>query len=258
MRYSVICVCRMAGDSLLRTVSSVMEQDTDDLEMIIKSDGTDEEVIGKLPKDPRLCVVSEEDNGIYDAMNRAVSMAEGDYILFLGAGDTLYDRSVLSDVLRSGRDTDIIYGDVFEETSGHKVCPAREITPFVCFRNIPCHQSCLYRRELLEDHPFETGYRVRADYEQFLGLVLKEGATTGYIPRIIASYEGNGWSESPEGRKLSLKEHRKITEKYFSRGQLFLYRAYMVLTLSSLRGRLEQSPVTSALYNRIRNALRGG
>ncbi len=261
MRFSVICVCRMAGEKLLDTVGSVMKQDMPDFEMLIKSDGTDEEILPRLPGDSRVRVISEPDNGIYDAMNRALSEAVGDYVVFLGAGDRLYDEKVLSEVSEAAsREEDtpgIIYGDVIEETTGQKVCPPPVITPFVCFRNVPCHQSCFYKRELLMKHPFVPKYRVRADYEQFLNLVLREKAKTLYIPRLVARYEGGGFSESPEGLKMSRQEHRDITVMYFPGGRLLLYRAYLLLTLAPLRRKLEQSPATTAAYNDIRNKLRG-
>lgn len=261
MRFTIICVCRMAGDKLLSTVNSVMEQDMPDFQMLIKSDGTDEDTLKLLPGDSRIMTIVEPDNGIYDAMNRALSEASGDYVLFLGAGDRLFDGRVLSDIsdsLSQNGDTDgIIYGDVIEESTGQRVCPPPVITPFVCFRNVPCHQSCFYRRDLLLKHPFIPKYRVRADYEQFLWLVLREKAKTRYIPRTIACYEGGGFSESPEGLKMSRQEHREITVMYFSGAELLLYRAYLVLTLTPLRRKLEQAPATSAIYNRVRNRLRG-
>jgi hypothetical protein len=75
------------------------------------------------------------------------------------------------------------------------------------------------------------------------------------MPLIIADYEGGGFSESPEGRKFSREEHRKITEIYFTGKELFLYRLYLLATLQPLRERLAQGKHTAAVYDRIKNAV---
>lgn len=64
------------------------------------------------------------------------------------------------------------------------------MTPFQCFRNIPCHQSCFYARRLFADRKYLPEYRIRADYEHFLRCVLKQKEEAVYLPFTVAAYEG--------------------------------------------------------------------
>ena len=73
-----------------------------------------------------------------------------------------------------------------------------------------------------------------------------------YQDILVADYEGGGFSETRENRKVSAREHREITEKYFSRRQLFRFRLIMLLTLSALRTKLAENEKTAGAYNRLK------
>ena len=130
---------------------------------------------------------------------------------------------------------------------------------FGCYRNVPCHQACFYDRRLLLVHPFEIGYRVRSDYEQFLWCFfqkeLRERVQFTYGEILIADYEGGGFSETRENREISTREHGEIVSKYMSRGQIRRYRAILWLTLAPWRTRLAQDRRTAGLYNGIKSLL---
>ncbi len=108
-------------------------------------------------------------------------------------------------------------------------------------------------------HPFHRGYQVRADYEQFLWCFFaspyKGGVKFAYSSVLIADYEGGGFSESRENRELSAREHKEITGKYMSRGELFRFRLAMALTLSGLRTKLAENGKTAGVYNRVKEML---
>lgn len=106
------------------------------------------------------------------------------------------------------------------------------------------------------EHPFETGYKVRADYEQFLWCFLRKGSkgevTFAYKDILIADYEGGGFSETKENRRVSAREHRKITGEYMTRGELLKFRMIMALSLSGIRTKLAENKKTAGIYNRIK------
>lgn len=300
--YSIIIVCLNAGDRLVSTVESVLSQKYGGYEIIVKDGGSKDGSVEKLKglySDSRLHIYVQGDSGIYDAMNEAVKLAEGDYILFLNAGDSLYDEMVLNkitdgiyDINRDiekitdsacgenkdaekksdginieNRDVqkkaavyktenkktpDIIYGNMYHKALDTVIYSAPQINDFTCYRNVPCHQTCFYRRAMFEERGYNTSYNVRADYEHFLWCYYEKKADIAYLPVIVAAYEGGGYSETKRNKRLSAAQHREITVKYMGRGKVYKYRLIMLLTLSPIRSAMAQSRYFSGIYNKVK------
>lgn len=307
--FTIIIVCLNPGEKLAGTLKSVEKQTFHNYEVIIKdglskdgslsyaydlqkawekeqgcvfgeanAGGMEERTGKENGKNTRsLAVISKKDAGIYDAMNQAAAEARGNYLYFLNCGDEFASETVLEEMAGfiSGR-AGIFYGDIRERQTGQRVASNPHIDAFACYRNVPCHQACFYSRELLAAHPFETKYKVRADYEQFLWCFFEKrecaqegrledgddadsGSGTGFFYKdmIIADYEGGGFSETKENRQISAKEHREITGRYMSARQLFKFRLIMLLTLSHFRTYLAGNERTAGIYNRMKGMLYG-
>ncbi len=260
---SIITPCYQAGDKLLETIRSVLTQTFEDYEIIVKDAGSTDGSVERLPADPRIRLICSKDGGIYEGMNQAIAAAGGEYLYFLNCGDRLHDRYVLQRVgeaiekRESGTDETpcIYYGDVMEMQTGQRVNAKPAMTHFAMYRNLPCHQACVYSRELFKERQFNTEFRVRADYEHFLWSVIRGGAHTVAMDLVMADYEGGGFSETKENRRQSAKEHRKITEMYFGKGELLRFRLAMLLSLQPLRARLASSRRTAALYDAVKNTV---
>ena len=151
----------------------------------------------------------------------------------------------------------IFYGDVVESRTGQHVAANPNMTHLAMYRNLPCHQACLYSRDLFRERGFDTHYIVRADYEHFLWCVIRRGAPATALHLIIADYEGGGFSESKENRKRSAEEHEEITRHYFTDAERRRFKLYMAVTLQPLRQKLAQSPKTAALYDKVKNRIYG-
>lgn len=277
-KFSILIVCLNAGDKIRSTLDSIRKQTFLDYEIVIKdglsTDGSlafaeelqKTSVLYAEENEGMLRLVRKKDNGIYDAMNQAVAEARGRYLYFLNCGDTFYDRNVLAVMAElideNPSEQGIYYGNIFERLTGQVVSSNPQMNAFGCYRNVPCHQACFYDRKLLLDHPFDTRYKVRADYEQFLWCFFtkkyKDGVLFYYGDMLVADYEGGGFSETAENRKLSAKEHQEIVRKYMTRGQVFRYRLIMWITLAPIRTRLSQNEKTAGLYNRFKRMLYGG
>ena len=93
--FSIIVVCLNAGQELLRTVDSILGQTYPHFEIIVKDGMSSDGFVEKLPGDERIRVVRQKDKGIYDAMNQAIPLVSGDYVLFLNCGDYFYNEKVL-------------------------------------------------------------------------------------------------------------------------------------------------------------------
>lgn len=267
MKFSIVVVCLNPGERLGRTVGSILAQTCGDYEIIVKDGMSTDGSVDKLPEDGRIRVFRERDKGIYDAMNQAVSRVRGEYVYFLNCGDVFYDKDVLLQVgerigekagecgSEPGGGTKpryIFYGDIYERLTKERVASNPAMDAFGCYRNVPCHQACFYGAALMGEKGFDIRYRVRADYEHFLWCFFKGGAEAVYMPVLVADYEGGGFSETKENRKVSAREHREIVGKYMSRGQVLKYRLVMVFTLARFRTWLAGNGVTAHVYNWVK------
>ncbi|MBO4905094.1 MAG: glycosyltransferase [Lachnospiraceae bacterium] len=180
IKISVITVCFNAARLLPATMESVLMQDCTDYEYVIEdgesTDDTQTVVAGYIDrfreKGINCKYIRKSDEGIYDAMNKAVEAASGEYICFMNAGDCFYNTGVLkhiSGIIGGSNDTkpSVIYGDcvVYEHGEFHlfgkKIGRMETAMPF-------SHQSAFARADILREHPFNTSYRYSADYDFLL------------------------------------------------------------------------------------------
>lgn len=270
--FSIIVVCLNPGEKLRRTLESVNAQTFRNYEVIVKDGGSKDgslACIWEIFEKDRVKLIEKKDQGIYDAMNQAAAQAAGDYVYYLNCGDLFYSEEVLekmaefirffNDEERAEEIPGIYYGNIFERLTGQKVASNPHMDAFGCYRNVPCHQACFYSRELLLAHPFQISYRVRADYEQFLwcffAMQKERKVRFAYSDLLIADYEGGGFSETRENRRISAAEHKEITGKYMTKGQLLRFRMVMLLSLAPLRTKIAQNKVTAGIYNKMKEAV---
>lgn len=280
--FSVIVVCLNAGEKLLQTLQTVRSQNFEDYEVVVKDGGSGDGCVGELRKwleeQPeafarRVRIIEKADSGIYDAMNQAAAAAAGTWFIFLNCGDFFYDadalgktsaeikisagikipEEILTEEVKS--ETGIYYGDIYDRARASLVASSPRITGFVCYRNLPCHQACVYHRSLFAERGYDTAYRVRADYEHFLWCYYEKKVIPCYVPVTLASYEGAGFSETESSRKQSAREHREITARYMKRRERFGYRLILALTLAPVRTRIANSPAMAGVYNRMKAKL---
>ena len=203
-KLSVITVCYEAAEEIERTVLSVLEQRFTDYEYIFVDGGSQDGTLEKIRAlesqlRARCCgvsITSEPDRGIYDAMNKGLDRARGEWVLMLNAGDILADPRVLADILEGREyDGDVLYGDAvlrdrYWGRELFKPFPAMELTEME--RGLPfCHQAAFARRELLQKYPFDIRFSISADYDQFLRAWM-DGARFGHIPRVVAIFDCGG------------------------------------------------------------------
>lgn len=225
--FSIIIVCLNSGQRLYDTIDSILEQTYPNYEVIIKDGGSKDGSVKALAErytDARLHVYTKKDSGIYDAMNQAVALANGTYFLFLNTGDNFYDAKVLEKITaeikklqKEGRQADIVYGNLYHKEQETVIYASPEINDFTCYRNVPCHQTCFYHRTMFDMRAYRPEYTVRADYEHFLWCFYERKAEILYVPVVVASYEGGGYSETRENRKHSARQHREIVVHYLGK-----------------------------------------
>lgn len=264
--FSIIVVSLNSGERLKQTLNSILNQTFIGYEVIIKDGGSTDASLAFLEKEgilrsyPQVHLFSQKDSGIYDAMNQALSYAEGKYVQFLNCGDLFYANDVLektaacikakTELLQPA----IFYGDQYNRMQNSVVTSSPQITDFTCYRNVPCHQVCFYDRRLFLKRAYLPVYTVRADYEHFLYCIYEEKAQAVSMPVVVCVYEGGGYSETKENKKRSARQHKEITKKYLGK-KAFLYRMVLFFTLSGVRGKLAENPKFSKWYNAVKSKI---
>lgn len=274
MRFSIYICCYNAGTKLNKTVQSVLNQTYVDYEIIIKDGKSTDGCVDDLLQNPEITdglargqirLMVENDQGVYDGMNQAIEWIKGEYVIFMNCGDTFADENVLLRTSafiegHSGEANieeigDILYGDVFCENR-RAVDPApRYIDGFVCYRNIPCHQACFYKKELFSKKKYDTKLKIRADYDHFLWCIYKAQAKAIYLGYTVASYEGNGISESRENREQDRVEHELVVKRYMSNQEISGYKLRLALSLQPIRKKLASSNSFSPIYHKVKQTI---
>ena len=214
---SVITICRNAKKMLEMTAESLICQNTINYQWIVidgnSVDGT-QSIIHKYEKNCDL-FISEPDDGIYDAMNKGLSYAKGEYVLFLNAGDTLYNSKTLSSI-NFFINSDLIVGDLyFCQKKENNKSPIKLPQNYLLNKMLP-HQATFFRRDIFDKYGyFDTSYRIAGDYEMFSRLIQKYKVSYAHVPDIIANFDETGISSNDKFRNLRKKENHRIRWKYF-------------------------------------------
>ena len=212
MSISVVTVALNAAKDLPLTIESVLGQEGADIEYIVVDGGSWDETGALLNRyeDDLDAVVRIEHASIYHAMNEAVASCNKDYVLFLNAGDRLFARDTLKQMLgRVDGRPDIFFGDhiyvngrleifkraaTFEQTAAD--LRAGRLTQ-KWHSQIPGHQATFTARALLCEQRYDTRYRICADHD-FLLRAYDRGARFQYIDEVVAHYIGGGFSAANE------------------------------------------------------------
>ncbi|MEI6437340.1 MAG: glycosyltransferase family 2 protein [Candidatus Omnitrophota bacterium] len=231
MKVSIITVCRNAKRTIGRAFDSISSQTYPYVEKIIidglSFDGT-QEVVKRYLK-PCDKFISEADSGIYDAMNKGVALATGDIIYFLNADDSLYDKDVLTDIVKefsSYNDRAIIYGKVLYETSNKRHNSYPPIFQFHALKDFMhhtlCHQAVFAKRDVfLSIGGFDLKYRLAADKDWFIRAYKHVSKSFVYVDRVIANY--NYFGQSFQYKKQCIQEAEMIIWRHFSLSDFLLY-----------------------------------
>ncbi len=274
LMFSILVVSLNPGEKLLQTVQSILEQSYEDYEVVVKDGGSKDDSLQKLEnllqKNPqkamRVRIVEEPDKSIYEGMNQAAGHAKGNYYYFLNCGDVFENNTALERVAEyiqqekaKGSKSLIFYGNIYDALRSQVVQSNPKMDAFACYRNVPCHQACIYDYSLFTQRGYKPEYKVRGDYEHFLWAFFCKDAQPVYVDVILASYEGGGYSETKENIIRSAQEHKEITRKYLSKRQIFCYKWILLLTLAPLRTKMAESRKLAGIYQSCKKLLyRGG
>lgn len=219
---SIITVHRNQCSNLQRTLESVQEQDYPKVEhIVIDGASTDGSLDLIRQYDSVLAYwVSEPDSGIYDAMNKGIRVARGEYLLFLNAGDVFYSPSALREAVQLFPDkpTDILYGKVWYETQKRRLeiqeYPAQPTLAYLAWKGF-CHQAMFFKRELFDQSRYDESLRILADWKFYTLAIALHGASTYYLDFAFSVFAYGGFSSLPENRLILEKERNEVLQTYF-------------------------------------------
>jgi len=220
---SVITIVYNGGELLEGTIQSVLKQDTSHLEYLIIDGGSKDNTLDIIKRysDQIDYWISEPDKGIYDAMNKGLKAATGDYVWFMNAGDHIHGEDALSAIFSKEKDADVYYGEANfvrenrELIGTRSSISTRKLPEALNWKNMMygmavCHQSFIARRSLAND--YDTSYRCSADINWVIE-VLKKSKKTVHTHRVLSDYLVGGFSMKQQ--KLAWKERFQIYTRHY-------------------------------------------
>lgn len=250
-KVSVVTIVRNDCVNIGRTMISVLTQSLKDFEYIVKDglsdDGTQETIINvcTMYPDKRIKYINRKDSGIYDAMNQGVTYCQGKWVIFINSGDMFADKDVLKDIFdRLNKNVDVLFGDaIVRDESGDAIWKAdiskiRKKMPF-------CHQSCFIKRELLLQFPYDTSYKIAADYNNILDIYAKNKKFYD-VGRVISVFELNGVSSTKYVDRC--KERNLVIQRHgYQRGSKLV--GVLELMIQYIKGAVEKIVPKKFLIN---------
>lgn len=218
---SVVTVTYNAAKLLPATLNSLNQQKFRDFEHIVVDGASSDDtlaVVRSLSAGSR--ILSEPDRGLYDAMNKGLRLASGQYVIFLNAGDSLRGEDALGRYAAAcGDDTDIIYADtMIVDSAGNDLRPRHLSVPAVLTKEsfshgmLICHQAFMARRSLVPK--FDLSYRFSADYDWTLKCI--EATDPGRcrnLKRVAVNFLDEGTTKN--NKLASLRERFDVMRRHF-------------------------------------------
>lgn len=220
MKLSIITINWNNALGLEKTIQSVVGQTYSNIEYIIIDGASNDGSIDVIKKYEKKISywISEPDKGIYNAMNKGMQVATGEYCLFLNSGDKLLSANILSEILNNYKfNAGIITCNLLKIGKKKSYVNAKDSVFFAdfIFSNPIPHPSTFIKRELIQKHPYDESYKVAGDYVFFFEMLVVEGATYQHIPVALSVFYEDGIS-SQNGNPIGKEEGKKLLSIYIS------------------------------------------
>ena len=165
--------------------------------------------------------VSENDNGIYHAMNKGIKVATGDFLVFMNSGDVFYNETIIDTIVNELNENDaIVYGDVLlkNELTGYEniqIHPEK-LTFKYFYQQTICQQACVIKKSMFDTvFYFNENHRIVSDWEFLIVAIFIKKVSARKIPFVLAVFDCEGISSNQIMRTISSKEKEQVLESYF-------------------------------------------
>lgn len=213
--YTIITINYNNKEGLRKTIESVVNQSYQDFEYIVIDGGSTDgsrEVIEEYAEHIDYWV-SEPDMGIYNAMNKGIRVAHGDYLNFMNSGDYFYDENVLSNTLPH-LNADIVTGkSINEDFSARPFHVSANPTMIQFYKNTVDHQASFIAKELFESSLYDENYKIVSDWKFYIEKIIFQNCSFSLIPVTVAIFQNGGVSEVQ--KELNDAERKDVLDKLF-------------------------------------------
>ncbi len=211
--FSIIIPAIRVEADIAGCLESIRRQTCTDYEVLVMDGGSTDRTVELVSNQAgefggRLFLRSEKDDGVYDAMNKGIRLARGEWLYFLGADDVLHDPQVLEKVaafIVSQPGSHLVYGDVILRSSSRRYDGPFDLAKLLLEKNI-CHQAIFYRRTVFEKiGNYNLRYRIWADWDLNLRCFQHPAFINRHLDFVVADYNdltGISMVEDPELKKL--------------------------------------------------------
>ena len=202
MKISIITVAYNSGRTIADTLRSVAEQTHADIEHIVIDGASRDDTMAQVRAHGQHLgrFISEPDSGIYDAMNKGLELASGEFVGFLNADDMLAHPQTLAHMAQRMHEADALYGDLVyvDAERTEKIVRRWASGPYEASRLrfgwMPPHPTFYVRRSRLEGQRFDLRYRIAADYDFMLRSLQQPGMRVHYLPEVLVHMRNGGAS----------------------------------------------------------------
>ena len=215
MKLSIITINYNNKDGLQKTIDSVICQTWRDFEWIIIDGGSTDgskELIEKYQQHFAYWC-SEPDKGVYNAMNKGIAKAKGEYLNFMNSGDCFAEANVLERLFACGYDEDIIAGLV-KLSNGEILNQNDDNLVRMLVTHTICHQATFFKKKLFENYEYNENFRLVSDWTALVKWLLFEDKKLCYTNIVVAVYDTSGASSNMECLRA---ERRRAMQEYFGK-----------------------------------------
>ena len=221
-KLSVITINYNNAKGLERTLKSVINQNSKDFEYIVVDGNSSDESKKLIEKNKNYINkwISESDSGVYNAMNKGIEMANGEYLLFLNSGDRLVDENVIAKVLPLlENNSDIVYGNLvysLDDIPQTLFTPSKNINLTYFLNSFLPHPSSFIKKSLFKKIGlYDEKFKIISDWEFFLRAIAVNRASYFHIDEIISDFDNSGISSNSENEKLISNEKQAVYKELF-------------------------------------------
>ncbi|MEI8389452.1 MAG: glycosyltransferase family 2 protein [bacterium] len=231
MKFSIITVCKNSEKSIENAILSVINQTYKNFEYIIIDGVSTDNTLNIVNKysDKISTIISEPDNGLYDAMNSGIKHATGDYLFFLNSDDQFLHENILKLVAENAEDSqaEVIYGDIAvlnKQTGTICIQKHNKFNKIYLMKNTPCQPGCFYKKSAFSKYGnFDTNYKIVSDHEWFLRVFLEHKIESKYLGFPINIFNIGGLSTNINQQEKLTLERNNMLDKYFTKFQRLSY-----------------------------------
>jgi glycosyltransferase involved in cell wall biosynthesis len=207
---------------LIKTIESIINQTWTDFEFIIIDGGSTDESLSTIKKYEKHITywVSENDKGVYDAMNKGIQLAQGSFINFMNSGDYYFTNTILEEIHHKFKsDVGVLYGDsfYFNEAGYDRIEKTPSKLSFSHFVNSGInHQASFIKRDLFFKYfMYNLEYKISSDWEFFIYVICKRNEPYEHLQKTICYYDFSGISAISENLQIYHQERETILKKHF-------------------------------------------